>query len=78
MVSPLNYSYLESCLTNNFQNLLKVSYLNFDVVLGRVIMQTLIMMLETWKESNDNNKTFGMLSTDLLKVFDCLKLLECC
>ena len=32
----------------------------------------LIMMLETWKESTDNNKAFGMLITDLLKAFYCL------
>lgn len=30
------------------------------------------MMLETFKESTDNNKAFGTLSTNLTKAFDCL------
>ena len=30
------------------------------------------MMLETWKEANDNNKAFRALLTDLSKVFNCL------
>ena len=30
------------------------------------------MMLDTWKEAVDKNKTFGALMTDLPKAFDCL------
>ena len=30
------------------------------------------MMLESWKEAVDKNKTFGALMTDLSKAFDCL------
>ena len=29
-------------------------------------------MLEIWKEATANNKAFGVLLTDLSKVFDCL------
>ena len=32
----------------------------------------LLMMLDTWKEAVDKNKTFGALMTDLPKAFDCL------
>ena len=32
----------------------------------------LLMMLETWKESTDNNKAFGALLSNLSKAFDCL------
>ena len=32
----------------------------------------ILVMLETWKEATDNNKTFGALLTDLSKAFNCL------
>ena len=32
-------------------------------------------MFETCKEATDNNKAFGVLLTDLSKVFDCLSVL---
>ena len=32
-------------------------------------------MFETYKEATDNNKAFGVLLTDLSKVFDCLSVL---
>ena len=30
-------------------------------------------MLDIWKGTTDNNKTFGALLTDLSKAFDCLR-----
>ena len=31
-----------------------------------------LLMLEIWKWATDNDKAFGVLSTDLSKAFDCL------
>ena len=32
----------------------------------------LLLMYEKWKLNEDNNETFGALSADLSKAFDCL------
>ena len=39
---------------------------------GYSTQQCLLAMLEKWRSAVDNKKTFGVLLTDLPKVFDCL------
>ena len=39
---------------------------------GFSTQQCLLAMLEKWKRSIDNGKSFGALLTDLSKAFDCL------
>ena len=39
---------------------------------GYSTQHCLLLMLEKWKLNEDNNETFGALSADLSKAFDCL------
>ena len=55
------------CL-NKYQNILNLSYQNFNVVLEKGLV--LNTVLEKWKSAVDNKRNFGALLTDLSKVFD--------
>ena len=60
---------MDYCL-NKYQNILNLSYQNFNVVLEKGLV--LNTVLEKWKSAVDNKRNFGALLTDLSKVFDCL------
>ena len=61
---------------NNKQ--LQISYYIFKVPVessehnSYIIKHCLLVMLEKWKHAVNNDKIFGVLHTNLLKVFFCL------
>ena len=70
-------------LSKLFERLISKQLSEFESILSKFqcgfrkgygVQNCLLMMLETWKEATDNNKTFGALLTDLSKPFDCLSL----
>ena len=57
---------MQSC----FDNILSKHQCGFRKVFNA--QHCLLSMIEKWKESVDNGRTFGALMTDLYKAFDCL------
>ena len=53
-----------------FDNILSKYQCGFRKVFNA--QHCLLSMIEKWKESVDNGRTFGALMTDLYKAFDCL------
>ena len=61
---------VENFLKEFFDNILSKFQCGFRKGYGT--QHYLLLMLEIWKETTDNNKAFGALLTDLSKAFDCL------
>ena len=61
---------VENFLKEFFDNILSKFQCGFRKGYGT--QHYLLLMLEIWKKTTDNNKAFGALLTDLSKAFDCL------
>ena len=55
-----------------YRNILKLDFPNFNAVFTRVIVHSLLAMIEKWKTAFDNEGVFTAILTDLSKAFDCI------
>ena len=67
--SKNNYRQLSRQLLEFFDNI--ISKFQWVFRKGYGTQHCLLLMVEIWKGTTDNNKAFGALLTDLSKVFDC-------
>ena len=57
-------------LSNYFDNILSKVQCGFRE--GYSPKHSLLLMMDKWKKTVDNNKVFGAVLTDLSKTFDCI------
>ena len=55
-----------------YWNILKLHFPNFNTVFAKVIVHSLLAMIEKWKAAVDNEGVFTAWLTNLSKAFDCI------